>query len=556
MISQAVDEAALIRDLREPANLPGAAGPVEFASTHASLVFLARDAVFKVKRRRNYGFLDYSTPEKRRHFCEEEVRLNRRTAPDVYLGVLPVREDAAGCSLTRPGAVVDHAVWMRRLPDDRSALALLRRGRLDREDLAAVARDVAAFHRRAEEHPGSADVMGRNLEENFAQVKPYVGRFVGATLFRVVEDRSWAWFERHRQALDARPFRDGHGDLRLEHVYLLPAGPVLIDCIEFADRFRIADPAIDAAFLAMDLFHHRRADLAEWFLARFAAASDDFGFYPLIDGYLAYRAWVRGKVACFVADDPGTPEDLRRRKSAEAGRMFELARELVERRPGKLVLAGVGGLIASGKTTVAGRLSERHCVPVVSADVVRKSRAGLPLDAPGPPALYDAAFRAATLDAVLERAGSVLRGGRSVIVDTTFQERAFRDRARRLAAAHGARFLFVECRAPEAILRARLEARRGGPSDARAGLLDAFLAGYEPPAEVPAGEHVVVDTSLPPAGLVLPRLPSAAAPREAMFRPEGGRAGAAGIAAGPQALTRSSKTDLGIAERSFWSARR
>jgi len=491
----------LVRDLLNPANLPAGAGRVDFKASHASFVFLAGDSVFKVKRAKDYGFFDYRRIESRKHFCEEEVRLNRRLAPDVYLAVLPVFKDSAGFSLVRRGEIADYAVHMRRLPDEESALALLSAGRLGTAELDAAARVLARFYSRARAVAAPAGAMAENIRENFDQVKPYVGSLVAAAVFEATRSEQEAWLARHRGRLALRPAKDGHGDLRLEHLYFWPGGVAIIDCIEFLDRFRIADPALDAAFLAMDLRFRGRMDLAEYFLGRFAFESDDYDSYSLVDGYQSYRAWVRGKVSCFLAGDPATDPQTRTRKAAEASRYFELARRCMVDGPRLPIAIAVGGIIGSGKSTLAAALSRRLSAPTVSGDGTRKSLAGLDHDAPGGPEIYLPAFTARAQAEFLRRAGEVLRSGRTVILDTSFSSREMRSRARELAASHGARFLFVECKVPESVARERLRGRTGGISDAREDLYPEFRERFEDVRDLSAAEHSVADATRNPETL-------------------------------------------------------
>lgn len=485
----------LVRDLLKPENLPEPA--LDFISTHASFVFLTKNFVYKVKRAKNYGFFDYSTLDRRKFFCEREVQLNRRTAPDVYLDVLPVYQDAAGHSLTRPGTIVDYAVHMRRLPDDRSALWLLRNGTLGHAELDSVARAVAGFFQRGAPGGTTAETVRAIIQENFKQVEPYVGRFLAPKLFEETRQAQASWLSANEARLRNRISRDVHGDLRLEHAYLMPSGPIIIDCIEFSDAFRIIDPALDIAFFAAELVRYGRRDLAEYFIGRYAYEADDYDLYPLIDGYLSYRAWVRGKVACFLAADPQVDSATANAKSEEAAAFFALAHASMVKAKKKPTFVGIAGLIGSGKTHLAENLSRRTSVPMVSADATRKSLAGLAHDAIGGPELYDPRFTEKVQEEVLRSAEQVLISGRSVIVDTTFRTRALRAQARTLAASHGASFLLVECRAPEEEIRKRLRARTGGVSDARENLLESFKAGFEPITELPAAEHLVIDSSRP-----------------------------------------------------------
>src|SRR5262245_39066827 len=215
---------SLVEALRRPeAYPPPAPARVDLVVTHISWVFLTDRDVWKVKRPVDYGFLDYTTLERRRHFCHEEVRLNRRLAPDVYLGVVPVRRGPDGPTLTGDGPIVDYAVHMRRLPHAASADALLRAGALTHDHLWRLAATLARFYAAVPVTPayGAADAIRANVTENFDQVRPFVGRFVSAAIFDAVRDWQLGFLDRHagrfRARMDAGRVRDGHGDLRLEH---------------------------------------------------------------------------------------------------------------------------------------------------------------------------------------------------------------------------------------------------------------------------------------------------------------------------------------------------
>jgi hypothetical protein len=318
---------------------------------------------------------------------------------------------------------------------------------------------------------------------------------------------------RFRARVEQGRIRDGHGDLRLEHVYFEDAEPLVIDCVEFNERLRHGDAAADAAFLAMELTARSRADLAERFLAAFALASDDHDLYGVVDFYAGYRAWVRGKVAAFLAADPTTPPEKAGRKAEEARSLFVLARSYAEDRPGTPPVIAVGGLIGSGKSTLAEALGQAAGVPVVSSDRVRKVLAEVRATERAPESAYSAAFSARTFDEVFRRAGVVLGSGRGVVLDATFRGRALRLRARDLAQRHGRRFLFVETVCDEVTLRERLRRRAAGPSisDAGEALLERVRAEFEPVTELGAGEHVRVDTTGSPEAAVRAALEALAA---------------------------------------------
>ena len=497
----------VVRDLLRP-EAYGADGRarVSLRTTHASWVFLIGDDVWKVKRPVDFGFLDFRTVEARRRACEDEVRLNRRLAPGTYLGVEPVRASAGGLALHGAGPIVDWAVHMRRLPERASAAALLGRGLLDGERLGAVADRLADFLAAAPPTPelGRLDVLRRNVDENFAQVEPSVGDLIERVTFEDVRRFQLSMLESRRDRFAARVeegrIREGHGDLRLEHVYFLPPpdGVVAIDCIEFNDRFRCGDVAGDVAFLAMELEAARRPDLAAGFLARFAEASDDFGLYGVVDFYLSYRAWVRGKIAAFVAGDPAADGPLRAGKRDEARRQFALARSFSGAPLDSPDLLVVGGVIGSGKSSLAAALGRELALPVISSDRVRKAMAGIPATVRGDAGLYTAEAVERNYGEVLRRAQYVLQSGRGAILDATFSTRRRRQAALDLARATGARLLLIEARcADRRVLEARLAARRDQPSmsDATDAELVKLLPRHEAVDSGEQGLHLVVDTS-------------------------------------------------------------
>jgi predicted kinase len=257
--------------------------------------------------------------------------------------------------------------------------------------------------------------------------------------------------------------------------------------------------AADAGFLAMELDARGRPDLAASFLGRFALEADDHDLYGVADFYLAYRAWVRAKVAALLAVDPSTPRDKAARKGEEARALFALAERYTRPREQAAPVVAVGGLIGAGKTVLAEAASRALGLPVVSSDRTRKSLAGVaPLER-APASAYEPAFSARTFDEVFRRAELVVRSGRGIILDATFGGRELRGRARRLAEGHGRPFLFVEAVCERSVLVERLRRRAAGPSvsDATEALLARMQATFEPVTELPPAEHLVLETTQP-----------------------------------------------------------
>lgn len=490
---------------------------IDCAETHASWVFLLDDDVFKVKRPVDLGFLDFRSVEHRKRACDAEVHLNQRLAPGVYRGVVPVRRDEDGrCIVGGHGEVVDWAVHMARLPDSRRADRRLEQGRLSIEDLAAIAARIATFHAEARSDAetssyGTPTRIRSNVEENFAQTRAWIGRYLDADEAADVERRQRTFIEANRAVFEQRlrngRVRDGHGDLRLEHIYMgspaCSAALTVIDCIEFSDRFRFADVASDVAFLAMDLMAHGRVDLAERFIADYARASNDFDLYTLVDFYVGYRAFVRGKVSAVLAGDDDASAGARRRAEADARRHFRLAVATERKSLLSPAVVAVGGTIASGKSTVAERLAGELSAPIVDADRTRKSMIGVEehhaIRAEAFRGAYSQSFTDAVYREVLRRAEVVLRSGRPVVVDASFRTASMREAVRSLAREYDVPFRFVECRATPATCRQRLVMRERGASvsDGRLEIFDAFSAKFEAVNELSGAEYIVLDTDLP-----------------------------------------------------------
>lgn len=506
---------------------------MELRETHISQVFLGPRVVYKLKKPVNLGFLDFSTLELRKHFCEEEVRLNRRLAPSVYRGVLPITRDGHGIHhVGGSGEVVEWAVEMRRLRDEDSAEARLRDGRLSQQDLVRLSEHLARFHAEArcdEETSrfGDRAVIEGNVRENFEQTRQSARRALSAGELEQLERWQLDFLAQHgprfEARVSARRIRDGHGDLRLEHCYFDDQGGVqIIDCIEFNDRFRYGDVCADIAFLSMDLLGSDRADLSEALLSAYARASDDYDLYGVVDFYESYRAFVRGKVSSMLEDD-GTASSEARRRAATTARRYYLLSEACTREPlDPPALYAVGGMIAAGKSSVADALAELLDAPVLDADRTRKRLAGVDPLTPLGGASFAGHYAPETTERVyaelLRRAEVVLSSQRSVIVDASFRSRDHRRAARALARRMGVPFLFIECRADPAVCRERLVARARGPSisDGRLDVFDAFMASYQPVDELGQDELLRLDTSQPldaTLDTLRPRLPTGASAR-------------------------------------------
>lgn len=498
--------APVVEALTDPRTYPEPVEQVELIETHISWVFLAGEWVYKVKKPVDLGFLDFTTIERRRFFCEEEVRLNQRLTRDVYLGVVELK-GADRLRFDGPGAIREVAVKMRRLPHDRMLDLLVREDRAEPALLEELGRVVARFHAAAPtggeiDTLGGLDTVRANWHENFAQTASFGADVLPDEWRRDLKAWVDTFLEREPGRFAARVAagrsRDCHGDLQAQHVCCTE--PIQIfDCIEFNHRFRYGDVAGEIAFLAMDLIRLGRGDLAMRFVNAYLEESGDYAAVPLLDFYGAYRAFVRGKVLGFMVE---THPDA----APKARERFALAHRYTRQRAAPRLLITTG-VVGSGKSTVARAVAARLGAIVVRTDAERKRLAGLAPTERGAPGfgegLYTPEMSRRTYAECLRVAGELLAAGWSVVVDGTFSTAAQRREAREKASRLGVSYAAIWCDAPDAILADRLRQRAADPrevSDAGPELLIPHRAQYDAPDFEPG--TIRVDTTSGPDAAV------------------------------------------------------
>ena len=498
-----MDLADLIEALGDPAAYPPGVDSLEVRQTHISVVFLAGEHVYKIKKPVNLGFVDFSTLARREHFCREEVRLNARLAAEVYLGVVPIVRTPLGVRVEAAGEPIEWAVKMKRLPDEATLESRLERGAVSAELVAAVAKQIAAFHARAETNEriaafGRYDVVARNALENFEQSRSQVGDSISRTVYARLQALTDGALVDHRDVIESRArrgmTRDTHGDLRLDHVYVLEEGGqarmLIIDCIEFNERFRFGDPIADIAFLAMDLKYEGRGDLAAALAdAYFAATGDDEG-RRLLPLYTSYRAAVRAKVEGFRHAEAEVPKRERTEALVRARGYWLLALGELERPEERPCLVLVGGLPGSGKSTLAADLARHGEFHVIRSDRVRKRLAGFAEEQRSTQAfgsgIYTAEWNERTYAECLRRAEHLFVEGERVLIDASFREEARRREFLDAAARWRVPAVLLVCQADAEVIRRRLSARQGDLSDADWGIYVEAAKAWEQPSDATA----------------------------------------------------------------------
>jgi aminoglycoside phosphotransferase family enzyme/predicted kinase len=483
--------------LRSPDFYPGAP-PVEVVESHISWVFLAGDRAYKLRKPVVFPFLDYGTADRRREMCEEEVRLGRRLAPDLYIAVRPLVRSPEGWRFGDPGEPGDeHVVEMRRFDESSTLADRLARGDIDTTLVRAVARRIAEFHREAEPAPpGSFDAgtVAATVSENFGTLLPYA-EAVGARALAAAHRFAVAFLHARHDQLEDRVtggfVRDCHGDLRMEHVIIENRTVEVFDPLEFDSQLRQIDVAADIAFLVMDLVAAGADDLADMLIDEYESAGGDHGGRQLLFFYAAYRAWVRAKVACLRAGElpPGARSDA----LVEARRFAELGRALAWRVRVPVVLV-VCGASATGKTYLAEALASLSGLPRLGSDEVRKELAGLRPEERAPQAVYSEQESLRTYRELGARAAQATGGA---IVDATFRRRAHREA---FYESFDGRALFVECIAPAEVVAERALRRELDParvSDATPAIAARQRDEFEPLDEVSPDAHLSIRTDRP-----------------------------------------------------------
>lgn len=331
------DQSEIVEALMDPQAYDESVDEVELVQTHVSFVFLAGDFVYKMKKAVDFGFLDFTTLEKRKYYCEKEVELNRRLCGDMYIGVVTINRSNR-IKIKGEGEVVEYAVKMRRMPENHMMNKLLDRVEVNEELIDKIAEIIAQFHSRAETNErissfGSIDVIKANWEENFEQTREFINRTISSREFKQLRDKTKCFMTQHRQLFNQRVInsriRDCHGDIHTSNIFVSDR-IYIFDAIEFNERFRYSDVAADLAFLAMDLDFKGRSDLSNLLVERYKLYSGDWDFSELLPFYKCYRAYVRGKVTSFMLDDANINSNEGLEIVQTAKQYFKLALNYIE----------------------------------------------------------------------------------------------------------------------------------------------------------------------------------------------------------------------------------
>ena len=418
------DFASLLEQMQQPDFFPHPIKQaIEKVQTHASVVLLTGDYAYKLKKSVNFGFLDYSTLAKRKHFLEQELALNQAIAPEIYLEVLPISQSGQKLILGDSTNPVEYTLKMYQFPKGCLLSNLFEQGQLTDEMMVALGKVVAKFHQKTRTNDyinafGDIKIIKKAIEDNYTATRPYLDITQTPKRFQATQQFTETFFTVHKAAFQQRQanhkIRECHGDLHLGNICFWHNQLQLFDRIEFNEEFRFVDVMYDVAFTVMDLTLKDGVELANIFLNTYVEQTGDWQGLEVLPLYLCRQAYVRGKVTSLLLDDPQITSKKKTESLATAQTYFQLAWKYAQPKKSRLII--MSGLSGSGKTTVARAIAPRLNAIHLRSDAIRKHLGGIPLDQPGGDQLYTAEMTQRTYRRLLELAAILIQQGEQVIL--------------------------------------------------------------------------------------------------------------------------------------------
>ncbi len=501
----------IFEKLKDPSVYGSDVTSIDIIETHISFVVLTGRFVYKIKKPVDFGFLDFSTLEKRKYFCEEEVRLNRRLCPDLYLGVVKITEDENGrLSINGKGRIVEYAVKMKQFPQEAIMTNLLKKEEISRNDIEKICDTLIEFYNKdkiSDNHKryGGIDSIEHSILENFEQTKDVIGITISENRYNSIKISALNFLAKKRKLFEERQrfIRECHGDLHSGNIILHNDKLCIFDCIEFNKHFRFIDIASDIGFLAMDLDFLNHMFLSSYLITLYVEKSGDKSILDVLNFYKSYRAYVRGKVLGFRLS-----ENLDRQEREDiiktASKYFHLSSyyasllslDLNQHPP---IIFMITGLTGTGKSTLAMKLAVDYHADILNTDIIRKEMEGIDkfekhLDRPNT-GLYAPEKIEQTYKEMFKKLEEKIQMNRNVILDATFQKKKYRDNVKEIVDKYNAILITIRCTAPDKIVKEWLEKRlkEKTVSDGRWEIYQVQKKTFEEFTE--DEDHIIVDMS-------------------------------------------------------------
>ena len=473
-----MDQPDMLENLKNPEFYGSDVKSIDILQTHISFVALTGKYAYKVKKPVNFGFLDFSTLEKRKYFCEEEMKLNRRLCPDIYLDVIPITRKDNTLELNGDGKIVDYALKMREFPQDKIMTNLIKQGKIYEETIEEICDILVDFYNsgitsREIDNYGELEAIQQNIKENFEQTQSLVDVTIPKDVYVYIKNASNKFFDERKEVFKKRikgkHIYDCHGDLHSGNIVVSDENIYIFDCIEFNKRFRYCDVASDIGFLAMDLDYLNHPYLSSYLIYKYVEKSHDKGIFDVLNFYKSYRAYVRGKVLGFRLRDKNISEEERKNTIDSAEKYFDLSQyyaslfsfDLKNKKPLLFIVSGLSG---TGKSTISLKISVDYHAHYINTDIIRKELAGIDKFEKHHDkintGLYSPEKIDYTYEKVMEKTEDLLKNRKNVVLDATFQKMSYRDMARKIAKENNAISVLIKCTCPEKIVKKWLEERQ------------------------------------------------------------------------------------------------
>ncbi|MDJ0842620.1 AAA family ATPase [Crocosphaera sp.] len=469
----------LIKKLQNPDSYPHTVQtPVKVIQTHISVIFLTGNYAYKIKKPVDFGFLDYSTLEKRQHFLNQELTMNQLIAPDIYVEVLPITLENNQVKIGIKGEIIDYTLKMNQFPQDCLFINLFQAGKLEKHHLKKLGKIVAEFHKNTKTNEyirsfGKIEVIKQSIDENYERTEKYISIAQTQQQYQETKDFTDHYFEQKQNYFIQRQqedkIRECHGDLHLKNICLWNNKIQLFDRIEFNEEFRYVDVMFDVAFTVMDLDSRNRKDLSNVFLNTYLENTGDWQGLQVLPVYLSRQAYVRAKVNSMILDDPNISEENHQKAQQEAKNYYHLAWQYTQQHQGQIIM--MSGLSGSGKTTIANYLAQNINAILIRSDAVRKHLGNVSLDETGNSGLYSEKMNQKTYETLIKLGEIVTKQGFNVILDAKFDRHQWRKLVIEIAKRYNIPLTIVSCYAPVETLSDRLSKRKGDISDATSDLL-------------------------------------------------------------------------------------
>ena len=473
-----MEESKFLKYLQKPETFGYKVKSVKILQTHISYIALTGRYCYKVKKSVNFGFLDFSTLENRKYFCKEELRLNKRLCPEIYLDVVRITRKKNGFEINGSGEVIDYAVKMKEFSQKFILNKLLERNKIDEKIINNIVDILVNFYKSGKstdeiKHFGTVETIKRNNNENFDQTEDFINLTIKKEIFDFIKKTTNDFLSENKNIFSNRIknnfIKDCHGDLHSGNIVLFNDKICIFDCIEFNKRFRYSDIASDIAFLAMDLDFLGQAYLSSYLIEKYVEKSQDNNIFNVLNFYKCYRAYIRGKVTGFKINDSNIDKSEKDKMIDISKKYFDLAyyySQLFSRKNkknSKPILFITTGLTGTGKTTIARKIAVDYKAQIISTDSVRKEILGIDkyerhYDAYNT-GLYSPKKMIETYDKIFEKTDFLLNKKKNVVLDATFKTEKLRDTARKISQKNNANFLIVYCNCPEEKVKKYLDNR-------------------------------------------------------------------------------------------------